>query len=76
MATQQAVFDSTKYKLGQRDQWNKDSVAWQRWNPTIESWIGDATVEMLDMADIYPGYHILDIAAGTGEPAVSAAALS
>jgi ubiquinone/menaquinone biosynthesis C-methylase UbiE len=75
MATQQAVFDATKYKLGQRDQWNKDSAAWHRWNPIIESWIGDATVEMLDMADIYPGYRILDIAAGTGEPAVSAAAL-
>ena len=30
---------------------------------------------MLDLADIYPGQRILDIAAGSGEPSLSAAAL-
>ena len=70
---QQPSFDATKYKIGQRDQWNKDAAAWHRWNPTLDRWVGGVTREMLDLAKIKPGQRILDIAAGAGEPALSAA---
>jgi SAM-dependent methyltransferase len=73
VAEKQPSFDATKYKLGQRDQWNKDAAAWHRWNPTLERWFGGVTREMLDMARIEPGQRLLDIAAGAGEPALSAA---
>lgn len=75
MTEQQTEFDASKYKQGQRKQWNKDATAWHHWNLEIEHWIREATVEMLDQADIYPGQRILDIAAGSGEPSLSAAAL-
>ena len=73
MADQQPSFDAAKYKNAQREQWNKDGAAWRRWTPTLDRWYGAATREMLDMARVQPGQRVLDIAAGAGEPAVSAA---
>lgn len=73
MAEQQPSFDAAKYKNAQREQWNKDGAAWRRWNPTLDRWYGEVTQQMLDLARIKPGQRILDIAAGAGEPAVSAA---
>lgn len=73
MVEKQPSFDAAKYKAAQREQWNKDGAAWLRWNPTLDRWYGEATRQMLDLARIQPGQRILDIAAGAGEPAVSAA---
>jgi SAM-dependent methyltransferase len=73
VAEQQPLFDAAKYKNAQREQWNKDGAAWRRWNPILDRWYGEATRRMLDLARIQPGQRILDIAAGAGEPAVSAA---
>ncbi len=73
MAELQPPFDAARYKSAQREQWNKDGAAWRRWNPTLDRWYGDVTRQMLDLARILPGQRILDIAAGAGEPAVSAA---
>lgn len=73
MAEQQPAFDAAKYKNAQREQWNRDGAAWRRWNPALDRWYGDVTRLMLDLAGIGAGQHILDIAAGAGEPAVSAA---
>ena len=73
MAEQQPSFDAAKYKNAQREQWNKDGAAWRYWNSTLDRWYGEATRQMLDLARIQPGQRILDIAAGAGEPAVSAA---
>jgi SAM-dependent methyltransferase len=73
VAEQQPSFDATKYKNAQREQWNKDAAAWRRWNPTLDDWYGEVTRQMLDLARIQPGQRVLDIAAGAGEPAVSAA---
>jgi SAM-dependent methyltransferase len=70
---QHPSFDAAKYKIAQREQWNKDGAAWRRWNPILDRWYGEVTRQMLDLARIQPGHRILDIAAGAGEPAVSAA---
>jgi SAM-dependent methyltransferase len=73
VAEEQPSFDAAKYKNAQREQWNKDGAAWRRWNPTLDRWYGEVTRQMLDLARIQPGQRILDVAAGAGEPAVSAA---
>jgi SAM-dependent methyltransferase len=73
MTEEQPPFDAAKYKNAQREQWNKDGAAWRRWNPTLDRWYGEVTRQMLDLAQIREGQRILDIAAGAGEPAVSAA---
>lgn len=73
MAEPHPSFDAARYKNAQREQWNQDGAAWRRWTPTLERWYGGATRRMLDLARIQPGQRVLDIAAGAGEPAVSAA---
>ena len=73
MAEQQLSFDATKYKNAQREQWNKDGAAWRRWNSALDRWYGGVTRQMLDLARIRAGQRVLDVAAGAGEPAVSAA---
>jgi SAM-dependent methyltransferase len=73
VAEQQLSFDAANYKNKQREQWNRDGAAWRRWNPALDRWYGEATRQMLDRARIRPGQRILDVAAGAGEPAVSAA---
>jgi cyclopropane fatty-acyl-phospholipid synthase-like methyltransferase len=73
VAEERNSFDPAQYKNAQREQWNRDGAAWRRWNPTLDRWYGDVTRQMLDLARIRPGQRILDIAAGAGEPAASAA---
>ena len=66
-------FDADRYKETTRQQWQSAADAWDRWTPTIQSWLGPATARMLDLTGISPGNRVLDIAAGAGEPAISAA---
>jgi SAM-dependent methyltransferase len=73
MSESKPVFDADAYKRKQHDQWNKDAAAWHRWEPTLQTWLGGVTQKMLDLAQVGPGQRILDIAAGAGEPALSAA---
>lgn len=68
-----SVFDADKYKRTQHDQWNEDAAAWHRWGPTLQKWFGGVTKMMLDLAQMGAGQQVLDIAAGAGEPALSAA---
>lgn len=73
MVEQPPTFDAANYKKAQREQWNKDGAAWQRWNSTLDRWYGEASRQMLFLAGIQPGQQVLDVAAGTGEPAITAA---
>lgn len=47
--------------------------AWQRGGASREDLLGPATQQMLDLAGVGPGRHVLDVAAGTGEQALMAA---
>jgi SAM-dependent methyltransferase len=73
MTEPQPSFDAAAYKNAQRAQWNKDGAAWRRWNPALDRWYGEATRQMLDVARLQPGQRVLDVAAGAGEPAATAA---
>lgn len=66
-------FDAARYKQMQHEQWNKDGAAWHRWGATLEGWFAEVTSTMLDLGRLGPGDRVLDIAAGAGEPALSAA---
>ena len=60
------TFDPINYKKTTHDQWQTAAEAWNRWEPTLEQWLGAATDLMLDMADIHDGSKVLDVAAGAG----------
>ena len=66
-------FDPDRYKATTREQWQNAADAWDRWTPTLQSWLGPATEVMLNLAAIGPGDRVLDVAAGAGEPAITTA---
>jgi ubiquinone/menaquinone biosynthesis C-methylase UbiE len=67
------TFDPDHYKQTTREQWQDAAEAWHRWDPVLRAWLGPATDVMLDLAAIGEGDHVLDVAAGAGEPALTAA---
>lgn len=74
MITQDAPrFDAALYKQTTRLQWDAAADAWDRWAPLLQQWLGDATEQMLDMAGVQAGSHVLDVAAGAGDQTLLAA---
>jgi ubiquinone/menaquinone biosynthesis C-methylase UbiE len=71
--TQAPTFDPVRYKETTREQWQTAAGAWDRWTPAIQAWLGPATERMLDLAGVAAGDNVLDVAAGAGEPAITAA---
>ena len=67
------AFDATTYKTTTRAQWQAAAEAWDRWEPTIDDWLGAATETMLDCARIGTGSRVLDVAAGAGGQTLAAA---
>jgi SAM-dependent methyltransferase len=57
----------------QQATWNEFSAGWKKWDDVIVPWQAPAGVALLDGARLQPTSHVLDIASGTGEPALSAA---
>jgi len=67
------AFDALAYKQTTRAQWENAAEAWHRWGPTLQTWLGGVTDAMLELGRIGPGSRVLDVAAGAGEPAITAA---
>lgn len=65
--------DPTTYKESIRQQWQRVAAAWNHWSPTLERWWAPVTEAMMEMARIGPGSRVLDVAGGSGEPALTAA---
>jgi ubiquinone/menaquinone biosynthesis C-methylase UbiE len=68
-----AAFDPVKFKQTTRSQWETAAEAWDRWGAFIGHWLKPATDRMLDFAQIGPGSHVVDVAAGAGEQTLAAA---
>jgi ubiquinone/menaquinone biosynthesis C-methylase UbiE len=68
-----AAFDPVRFKETTREQWDTVAEAWDRWTPTISAWLDPVARAMLDLAQVKPGDRVLDVAAGAGEPGLSAA---
>lgn len=73
METDAGTFDPFAYKRTTREQWQDVAGAWDAWGPTLETWLGPATELMLDLAEVGPGAHVLDVAAGAGGQTLAAA---
>jgi SAM-dependent methyltransferase len=68
-----AAFDPVAYKTTTRSQWESAAEAWDRWDQTLEAWLGPVTERMLDLTDVRAGSNILDVAAGAGGQTIAAA---
>ena len=59
----------------QRDTWDRFSAGWKKWDEMVLSWLAPFGEAMIRQARLREDSNVLDIAAGTGEPGLSAAAL-
>lgn len=67
------TFDAHQYKTTTRQQWEDYAAGWSDWAPLLESWLGEATERMLDLAGVQAGSRVLDVAAGAGGQSITAA---
>ncbi|MHB8645155.1 MAG: class I SAM-dependent methyltransferase [Thermomicrobiales bacterium] len=60
---------------GNTDDWNwgERAAAWRRWHPILAEWWQSVTDLLIRWTEPEPGMRVLDLASGTGEPALSLA---
>jgi len=59
--------------LESRAQWDRLSSAWLRWQDTFERGGATVTTRLMELAELSPGQHVLDVGTGLGEPALTVA---
>ena len=62
-----APFDAEKFKAATREQWDRHAKGWSDHSAQIGNWLRESTDAMLAMAEVGPGAHVLDVAAGAGD---------
>jgi SAM-dependent methyltransferase len=65
--------DVTALKQQQHDQWNQAAPGWKKNDERLRESSAPVTQRIIELAGVKPGSMILDIASGTGEPALPVA---
>ena len=65
--------DDLKIKGQQKAAWDDSAEGWKRWWPTFERAAQTVNDRLVELANVRPGNRVLDIATGSGEPALTAA---
>jgi len=61
-------------RLGEEWTGERTVAAWRKWHAEIAAFTRGATEAILEAAQLRPGLHVLDLACGVGDPALSVAA--
>lgn len=67
------AIDPGEFRDGQRKQWNTAAKGWREYSDLIDSAAGHISKRLVELAEVKPGGRVLDVAAGYGEPSLSAA---
>ena len=59
----------------QRETWEQFSAGWKKWDAMVLGWLAPYGEAMIRHANLREDANVLDVAAGTGEPGLTAAAL-
>jgi SAM-dependent methyltransferase len=69
---QATQIDAEGFRATQREDWNVASKGWRDWNSMIER-AKNVSERIVEMAGVKAGDRVLDVAAGNGEPSLTAA---
>jgi SAM-dependent methyltransferase len=70
---QAAPIDAGGFREGQRRDWDTASKGWREWNELIDRATRHVSERLVEMAGVQAGHRVLDVAAGYGEPSLTAA---
>lgn len=65
--------DAPEFRDGQRQQWNSAATGWRKWSELIDRGASGVSERLVELAGVRQGSDVLDVAAGYGEPALTAA---
>jgi enediyne biosynthesis protein CalE5 len=65
--------DPAEFRHGQRKQWNSAASGWRKWSELIDGAASGISQRLVELAGVEPGDRVLDVAAGYGEPSLTAA---
>jgi ubiquinone/menaquinone biosynthesis C-methylase UbiE len=65
--------DPVEFREGQRNQWNTAATGWRKWSELIDGGASGISDRLVELAGVTAGSSVLDVAAGYGEPSLSAA---
>jgi enediyne biosynthesis protein CalE5 len=67
------ALDSAEFRGTQRQQWDSAATGWRKWSEFIDAATSGISERLVELAGVEPGSRVLDVAAGYGEPSLSAA---
>jgi enediyne biosynthesis protein CalE5 len=65
--------DAVEFRDGQRRQWDDAATGWRKWSELIDGAASGISERLVELAGVEPGSRVLDVAAGYGEPSLTAA---
>ena len=65
--------EAGEFREGQRQQWNSAATGWRKWSEFIDGAASGVSDRLVELAGVRPGSRVLDVAAGYGEPSLTAA---
>lgn len=65
--------EAADFREAQRRSWNNAATGWRTWADRMLEWTGHVSERLVDLAGVEAGSRVLDVAAGLGEPALTAA---
>ena len=70
---QSKAIDPVDFREAQHKHWDSAAVGWKEWSEFNDSADGHISERLVELADVQSGSRVLDVAAGYGEPALTAA---
>jgi SAM-dependent methyltransferase len=67
------AIDPVEFRDRQREQWAVAAPGWKKWSGWLDEHAGPVSERLVELAGVEPGSSVLDVAAGYGEPSLTAA---
>jgi SAM-dependent methyltransferase len=68
-----SAIDPVAFRDTQQDSWDSAAAGWKKWSEWWDRYASNVSERLVELAGVEPGSHVLDVAAGYGEPALTAA---
>ena len=68
-----SAIDPVQFRDTQRQSWDHAAAGWKKWSGWLDRYASPVSERLVELAGVGPGSRVLDVAAGFGEPALTAA---